>query len=223
MPAVAIDFRNLAPLQEELRDASAAVAERDEIPVGVRELLRSLAEELRDMDRDDWEETIDPYLLVELEQVALSALLTLDEPDEEAQLEGAELALESMREIFGDIEEGAAVGDERTGRELARWLKQRTGASNKELAAVLRISDRKLERWFSGASEPAGEDEVRLRLAARIVNQLQHGMTGYGALRWLNRPFRELGGRRPADLLEAPEHASRLLTLAAQARRSDAS
>ena len=175
------------------------------------------------MDRDEWDEAIDPYLLVELEQVAISALLALDEDDDESQLEGAELALEAMREILGDIEEGSTVSDERSGREVARWLKDQTRASNKELAVVLQISERKLERWFSGSSEPSGEDEVRLRLASRLVNQLRHGMTGYGALRWLARPFRELGGSRPRDLLGAPEEASRLLALAGQARRSDAS
>jgi len=224
MPAVAIDFRDLAPLHRELEDASDVIAKSDELPAGVRDLVRSLAEELRDMDRDEWEEAIDPYLLVELEQVAISALLALDDDaDPSAQIEGTELALESMREILGDIEEGSAVGDGRSGREIARWLKERTRASTRELAEVLGISERKLERWFAGSTEPIAEDEVRLRLASRLVNQLRHGMTGYGAVRWLSRPFPELDGRRPKDLLDAPEEASRLLALAAQARRSDAS
>jgi DNA-binding transcriptional regulator YiaG len=223
MPALAINFKDLAPLQRELEAASAVLATSEELPAGIRDLVRSLAEELRDMDRGEWEDGVDPYLLVELEQLAISALLALDEDDDEAQLEAAELALEAMREILADIDEGAAVSDERSGREVARWLKETTRASNRELAEVLQISDRKLERWFSGASEPAGEDEVRLRLAARLVNQLRHGMTGYGALRWLARPFPELDGNRPRDLLGAPEHAARLLALAGQARRSDAS
>jgi hypothetical protein len=223
MPAVAINFKDLAPLQRELEHASAVLAKSDELPAGIRELARSLAEELRDMDRDEWQEEVDPYLLVELEQVAISAVLALDEEDDETQLEGVELALEAMREILADIEEGAAVGDDRSGRRVARWLKEHTHASNKELAGVLGISERKLERWFSGANEPAGEDEIRLRLAARLVNQLRHGMTGYGALRWLTRRFPELGGERPSDLLAAPEQAARLLALAGQARRSDAS
>jgi hypothetical protein len=223
MPALAINFKDLAPLQRELAAASAVLARSDELPAGIRDLVRSLAEELRDMDREEWEDGVDPYLLVELDQVAISALLALDEEDDEAQLEAAELALEAMREILADIEEGAAVSNERSGREVAGWLKDKTGASNRELAETLGISDRKLERWFSGASEAAGEDEVRLRTAARLVNQLRHGMTGYGALRWLGRRFDELDGHRPRDLLGAPEYASRLLAVAGQARRSDAS
>ena len=48
-------------------------------------------------------------------------------------------------------------------------------------------------------------------------------MTGYGAVRWLTRPFPDLGDRRPSELLDDPKAAPRLLALAAQARRSDAS
>jgi DNA-binding transcriptional regulator YiaG len=222
MPALAIDFRDLAQVQGELAAASEQVAGSDELPAAVEGLLRSLAEELRDMDRGDWEQGVDPYLLVELSQVALSALVALDEDDEANRLEGAELALEAMVEIFADIDEGSLVGDERSGQEIARWLRETTGASTFALAELLAVSARKLERWLAGDSEPAGDDELRLRIAARLVNQLRHAMTGYGAVRWLNRPFPDLDGRAPRDLLDRPGETPRLLALAAQARRSDA-
>src|SRR5581483_8751476 len=99
-PATAIDFRNLVPLQEELAVASETVASSEELPARVEGLLRSLAEELRDMKREEWERGVDPYLVIELEQVALSALLALDSDEEETRLEGAELALEAMQDIF---------------------------------------------------------------------------------------------------------------------------
>ena len=222
MPAVAIDFRDLARVREELAGASAAVAGAEELPAEAEALLRTLVEELRDMDRGDWERGVDPYLLIELNQAALAALVALEEDDEERRVEGAELALEAMIEIFADIEEGSLVGDERTGREIARWLREGTGASTHSLAELLGVSVRKLERWLAGESEPAGDDALRLRMAARLVNQLRHAMTGYGAVRWLTRPFPDLGGRSPSQLLDDPEAASRLLALAAQARRSDA-
>jgi DNA-binding transcriptional regulator YiaG len=223
VPAVAIDFRNLTPLQEELATASATIANTDELPASVEELLRSVAVELRDMDREAWEQAIDPYRLVELDQVALSALLALDSDEEEARLEGAELALEAMQDIFTDIHDEATVSDDRSGQEIARWLKDKTRLPNRELAELLSVSDRKLERWFAGESEPSGEDELRLRIAARIVNQLRHAMTAYGAVRWLWRPFTDLGGRSPRDLLASPTDTPRLIALAGRARRSDAS
>lgn len=222
MSAVAIDFRDLARVQEELAAASEAVAASEELPVRAEALLRSLAEEIRDMDRGVWEQGVDPYLLVELGQVALSALVALEDDDEARRVEGAELALAAMTEIFADVEEGSLVGDERSGRDVARWLKGATGASNRVLADLLGVSGRKLERWLAGESEPAGDDELRLRVAARLVNQLRHAMTGYGAVRWLTRPFPDLGGRAPGELLDDPEATPRLLALAAQARRSDA-
>jgi DNA-binding transcriptional regulator YiaG len=222
MSAVAIDFRDLERVRGELADASALLARSEELPVRVEALLRAIAGELRDMDRGAWEQGVDPYLLVELNQVALAALVALEDDDEARRLEGAELALEAMVEVFADIEEGSLVSDERSGREIARWLKEATGASNRALADLLGVSGRKLERWLAGDSEPAGDDELRLRVAARLVNQLRHAMTGYGAVRWLTRPFPDLEDRSPSELLDDPRAAPRLLALAAQARRSDA-
>ena len=222
MAAVAIDFRDLSRVRGELAEASEFVARSEALPVRAEALLRSLAEGLRDLDRLAWEQGVDPYLLVELNQVALAALVALEAEDEQRRVEGAELALEAMIEILADIEEGSLVSDERTGREIARWLKEATGASNRSLADLLGVSGRKFERWLAGDSVPAGDDELRLRVAARLVNQLRHAMTGYGAVRWLTRPFPDLGNRAPSELLDDPKSAPRLLALAAQARRSDA-
>jgi hypothetical protein len=222
MSAVAIDFRDLGRVRGDLAEASELVARSEELPVRAEALLRSLAEGLRDMDRAAWEQGVDPYLFVELNQIALAALVALEEDDEERRLQDAELALEAMIEILADIEDGSRVSDERSGREIARWLKKATGASNRSLADLLGVSGRKLERWLAGDSAPAGDDELRLRIAARLVNQLRHAMTGYGAVRWLTRPFPDLGNRAPSELLDDPRAAPRLLALAAQARRSDA-
>ncbi|HEX5975093.1 MAG TPA: hypothetical protein VFY57_08045, partial [Rubrobacteraceae bacterium] len=111
MSAVAIDFSDLARVREELAAASEEVTASEELPLRAEALLRALAEEIRDMDRGAWEQGVDPYLLVELGQVALSALVALEDEDEARRVEGAELALAAMTEIFADIEEGALVGD----------------------------------------------------------------------------------------------------------------
>ena len=58
-----------------------------------------------------------------------------------------------------------------------RW----TGLSNREMADLFSVSERKLDRWFAGESEPPGEDEQRLRIAARVVGQLRHAMTAFGS------------------------------------------
>ena len=222
MEALAVDLRDLAGLREELAVAGEALAEADALDPRTADLLRSVAVELANADPGEWAEGIDPYQLIELQQAGLSALLGLAADDERERVEAAEIALESLQDVIADIEAGTAVGDERPGYEIVAWLRGCTAMSNGELAGLLGVSKRKLDRWIAGDSEPAGEDAIRLRVAARVVNQLRHSMTAAGAVRWLERPFADLGGRSPSELLGSAELAPRLFALAARSRRSDA-
>jgi hypothetical protein len=219
MPATAIDLADLAPLEAEVARAAAVLTEEDDIPGSVAGFVREVAEGLRQADLQEWEEAVDPSLLAELQQIALAAILAIDGE----RLEEVELALERMRDVFRDIREARVVSDRRSSQELVRWLKEVTGASVRELAATLELSsERKLERWLAGETEPAGDDVMRVRVAARLVNQLRFAMTGRGALRWLAREVAVLDGRSPAALMTDPAKAPTLLALAGQARQSDA-
>jgi hypothetical protein len=219
MPAVAINPLDLAPLEEEIAHAAAVLSEEDELPGWISDLVRGIADELQRVDLKEWERDVDPSLLAELQQAGLAAILAIDE-----QMTGeVELALERMRDVLQDIREARLVSDLRSSQEIARWLKQVTDTPVRELAAVLGLSsERKLERWLAGETEPSGDDAMRLRVAARIVNQLRHAMTARGVLRWLQRPVTALDGEAPAALLTDPSAVPTLLALAGQARQSDA-
>lgn len=223
MPALAINFRDLAPVQSELAAAGAELAASETLPASVAELVREMATSLRDMGPADWNQSVDPYLRVEVDQVAIAALLALAEPDEDVRVSVVELALEAMRDILHDIAESAVAADERPAAEICAWLRTTTHGSSQQLAELLGVSRRTFERWLAAASEPQGSDRMRLVLAVRIVNQLRHAMTGQGALMWFQRPIAELGGRTPAELLGGAASTPRLIALAAQSRRSDAS
>jgi len=231
MPALAIDFTNLPLLDQELADASGVLLAADTIPAEVEALVRALAGELRGLGLDAWRETVDPYLLVELQRVTLGALLALDAEDEAAGAAALEISLEAIRDILYDAQ-GAAAVDALSPRELTRRLRDATQASTQEVAELLRVRKRTLERWLSGESEPQRDDAMRLAMAARIVDQLRHAMTGRGAMLWFATPLTPNvpGGpdgphddRAPRDLLADPQAAPALLGLAAAARRSDAS
>lgn len=219
--APAIDFRNLVPIQTELARASDAVAGTDELPAWIDGLLRELVEALIAVGQDEWADLVDPYLRVELGDVATAALLALDRDDPQERIEAVELNLEALRDILHDIEE-SDVGEATDPSAVGHWLRQTTGASTEETADLLGVSKRKLERWLAGTSRPHGDDEMRLVLAARVVNQLRHAMTGRGVRLWFERPLDELDGCRPRDVLAEPEAAPALIGLATQARRSDA-
>ena len=222
MPAVAIDFRNLAPLEDELAHASSALATEDVTPQWILEFVRDVAEELHGLDQDAWRDVIDPYLFIELERIAIGALLALDEDDEEAQAREIEVSLEAMRDLFHDIQENAVAAEGRPPQELSQWLKETMRASTQETADLLGVRKRTFERWLAGDSEPRGDDGMRLVFAARLISQLRHAMTGRGAMLWFQTELSEYGGQSPRELLADPAAASRLVALAAQARRSDA-
>ena len=205
-----------------LADASLRLADADEAPGDVLALAGELAAALVALARGDWP-AIDPWLLVELMQTAAAIEQTLHREDARRQTEELEVQLEALREIFGDLRQQQPIGDARPALEVARWLKQTTQASNQELA-LLGPSKRTWERWLSptGDAAPHGDDEMRVRIAARIVNQLRHALTGRGALRWFELPHPALGGAAPATLLGDPRNSPELVALASELRRSDA-
>lgn len=215
-------FASPGEVQARLGSMSRRLAEADEAPAEVLAFAGDLSAELIDMQRGDWPE-IDPYLLAELMQTVAAVEQTLRVEDPRRQCEELELELEALRDIFADLEEAEPVRDDRPAIEVARWLKQITQASNQELA-LFGPSKRTWERWLSpsGDSAPRGEDEARIRIAARIVNQLRHAMTPRGVLRWFEAGHPELGGRPPAALLADLREAPRLVALAGEVRRSDA-
>lgn len=222
-PDIPLDIRELGALDAELGRASAELATADELAPWIDDLLRGIAAALRDAEPEAWESSVDPYLRVELDRIAIAALLALQADRETDRVAAVEVAIEALRDVLHDIAESAPVGDDRPGDELGLWLKEATGGSTAELAELLGVSKRTFERWLVRSSEPRGDDAMRLRLAARIVNQLRHAMTGRGVLRWFGVAMPELGGRAPRELLAEPQAAATLTGIASQARRSDAS
>ncbi len=215
-------FHSPDTVEAQLAQMSRMLGEADEPPAEVIAFADALSAQLIGMDRSEWPE-IDPYLLAELMQTIAGVEQTLRRSDPRRRAAELEIELEALREIFADLREATPIRDDRSALEIARWLKDTTQASNQELA-VLGPSKRTWERWLSpaGGSEPHGEEDARLRVAARIVNQLRHALTPQGVLQWFAAGHPELGGRPPAELLGDLRHAPELVGLASEVRRSDA-
>ena len=215
-------FSSPEDAEARLASISHALAEADEPPPEALEFAKELGAQLIQLQRGEWPE-IDPYLLAELMQTVAAVQQTLRNEDPKRQCEELEIELEALRDIVADLREDAPVRDDRPAIEVARWLKATTQASYQELA-LFGPSKRTWERWLSPSSDsqPHGEDEARIRIAARIVNQLRHAMTPRGVLRWFAAGHPELRGQPPAALLVDLANAQRLVSLATEVRRSDA-
>jgi hypothetical protein len=214
-------FASPEVVQSRLATMGRRLAAADEAPAEVLEFAEELSAAVIGIQRGEWPE-IDPYLLAELMQTVAAVEQTLRVQDASRQCEQLEIELEALRDIFGDLRESGPVRDDRPAIEVARWLKETTGASNQELT-LFGPSKRTWERWLSpsGDSEPRGEDEARVRIAARIVNQLRHAMTPRGVMRWFTAGHPALAGQPPAMLVAELRDPQRLVALASEVRRSD--
>lgn len=223
MATATVDFEQPQMLQEALAEASERLAGLDELPHDIRALAEGLCDHLIGLERGEWPE-MDPYLLAELMQAAAAIEHALHLEDEQRQCEEVELQLELVRDVLDDLQRGVPVREERPAVEVARWLKATLQASNRELEELLGASARTWERWLSPGqpSVPRGDDEMRIRIAARIANQLRFALTPRGVLSWFTLPHPALDGRPPKDLLADPANAQRLVALAAGMRTSDA-
>jgi DNA-binding transcriptional regulator YiaG len=223
MPVVAIDISQPQKIERELADANRRLAQERETPAAIKGLVEELADGLVELSETDLA-GIDPYLIVSLQRAVLGATRALDTDDPDEQRRQLRYRLEQMRHVFRDLASGQAVDEERSSKEIAHWLVGAVDVPQRQLADLLGVKSRTFQRWISEteASAPDGDDARRLRLVARIVNQLRHSLTGVGVIRWFERPRDDLGGARPADLLDEPDAIGRLLTLASGARSSAA-
>jgi hypothetical protein len=115
------------------------------------------------------------------------------------------------------------VSEDRPIGDVVRWLDDKLGAvAQPRKAELLDVAGRTYQRWLSEheSATPSGDDEWRVRLVARIVNQLRHSLSGPGVVEWFAHARDELDGQSPKDLLSSPDRAEDLLNVALASRAS---
>jgi len=208
-----------ATIAEELAERNLRLARETEISEDLRLYLEQLADDVSAFTSEA-PGGVDPYLLLSAQSALIGALRALDSPDAAVGRREIRTRLEQMRHVFRDIAEGGPLYEDRSAREIARWLAAVLDTSQASLAELLGVSARTFQRWISetGPGGPQGEDARRVRVVARIANHLRHALTGPGVVRWFARPHPQLAGGRPLDVLDDPQAADLLTTLAAGAR-----
>jgi hypothetical protein len=219
MSATLFDLEHPLVVAHELGEANRRLARERETPPSVIGLVEDVADAISGGDERDLA-VVNPWLWIRVQSAALRAQACLreDDPERRRQLR---LALEQMRFLFARIAEREPIGEDQSANEVARWLETTLGSvSQQQKAQLLQVGVRTYQRWISDrdATTPTAEDERRLRVVARIVNQLRHSLTGPGALEWFGHPRADLDGASPAEVLDDADRLEPLLAAAAASR-----
>jgi predicted transcriptional regulator len=70
-----------------------------------------------------------------------------------------------------------------------------------EVAAAVGASERTVQNWTTGATRPRGKSADRALDLTHLVKELREVLTDEGIEIWLKSRNRNLGGRRPHELL----------------------
>lgn len=194
------------------------------IPAEIVDAVRELAAGVDQTNLRRWE-AIDPHHAVIVLHSAVSAQRALEDPGSPAARDQLRIALESIRQSLAAIAEREPVSDDRNPKQIVQWLIERTEVSQATLANLLGVSARQLQRWLSPgeAAQPDGEDARKVRVVARVVNQLRFVLTPAGTVDWFSWPRGDLDQRCPLDLLDDPAEEPTLTVIAAAMRSQLAS
>lgn len=218
-----LDRQTAAVLEKQLREANLVLARQKDVPEAVEKLVRRIGADVMKISPEE-STGVDPYLLLALHQGALVARFALDLNNQTRKRSMLRLALEKMRQAVRDIVEGIPTGEDQPSKDVARWLVEVLAVPQADIAFALGTTPRTFQRWISAAdpSEPRDEEALKVRVLARITQNLRHSFTGPGVLAWLDRPHPELKGAPPKNLLSKREDFEQLVHLAAAARSSAA-
>lgn len=206
---------DLARLLAEAEAATIALRSSAAVPRTVEAFVEGLADVLH-ADAPASLGT-DPYLASSLYAGALRALRAVHLPEDSRRGE-LRLALEQVRQAARDALEGGPVAADVPARAVLRETLSMLGVPQAELAALLGVSTRQLQRWLADDGPvPTGRDEARVRAVAAVAAQLRHVLTGPGVAAWFGRLHPELG-TTPAELLADPLALPRLVGLASALR-----
>jgi uncharacterized protein (DUF2384 family) len=209
-----------ADAAQELGRLNQRLARERTIPHEIAEAVHEIAAGVAQQTQTSRWEAIDPYLALIIHRAVIQASEAVHRADEAAARDQLRVALESMRQGFAAIAESEPVSDERSPKEIARWLAETAEVPQNRLAELLGVSLRQFQRWVSTQeqTQPDGDDARRLRSVARIVNQLRFALTPAGAVAWFTWPRDDLQGRRPIELLDEPDKLPELTAIAGSMR-----
>lgn len=188
-----------------------------EVPGAVADLVDELADRLDPAALDRYE-AVDPYLSSHMLSALLAGEKGLRAENQDDRRRRVRLALERVRQVLRDLIDDAPAAENTDVAQMLRFVADTLSVPQGEVAHLLGVHVRTLQRWLAGTGVPEGADEARVRMVARTLAHLRHVYTAPGVVRWFERPHPQLDGRRPAELLADPLRGPELVRVAASSR-----
>jgi hypothetical protein len=213
------DLRQPAAAAAEVKRLNDKLAGDRTIAPIIESAVREIATGIDQTTLQRWE-MVDPRHALIVLHSAVSAQRAIEDPESPQGRDQLRVALESLRQSLAAIAEQEPVSDERSPKQIVQWLARRTEVPQARLAELLGVSARQLQRWLSPAevAHPEGDDARKVRVVARIVNQLRFALTPAGTVEWFGWPRSDLDNRCPSDLLDDPTQEPTLLRIASSMR-----
>jgi hypothetical protein len=173
-------------LLAQVNDATKALQRSATVPEAVAQLVDSFDPALH--ASAPLRLQADPYLATVLFAAAFRAEKALRHDDPEAQRRDLRIALEQFRHALRDIVSNRPVSADAPVRDVLAYTVATLSVPQKDIAEVLGVSTRQLQRWLSkDGPQPTGGDEARIRIVGQLANQLRHSFTGPGVVAWFYR------------------------------------
>ena len=201
-----------------LQQAGASLAVSETVPREVESALEALVDALPDSPESLG--AADPYLVSALYASAMRGLDALRDEDPRRKRRELRGPLERTRQALRELIGNEPVMDDKGPKSVVNWLIELEEIPRGELARVLDVSPQKLRRWAdkSVVTAPKGSEARRIRILAKVVNQLRWSFSPVGVIEWLEHPHPALKGEEPKTLLDQPDGGQELLRLAGSTR-----
>ena len=203
MPTVGFDIQNPEQVAHELEQASRRLRREATVPPSIIGLLQELCEDIGQVAPGELHE-IAPTDWMEIQSAALRTLAAIrHDDDERQQRRQIRMLLEELHFRIARLAEQQPLSDDRPPKDVVRWLDSVWSVPQAAKGAVVGVSDRTWQRWASPteSTQPAGDDDRRLRLISRAVADLRHLLTANGVWQWLQDPDPGLNDRSPLDVI----------------------
>jgi uncharacterized protein (DUF2384 family) len=215
--------QTLEDLQHGFIEAVEHVRQAPEADDSYEERWNEITRRLKDLRHGIEAEDYDKEQLATLTGTLLDMRDQLDREDASWNLDVCDqlmIMLERIRHVVRDaLDEHVSGVSGDVGivmQDLDHWLPQ---VPDQTIARFVGVDRRTLSRWRGQGGQP----RRNLRVFARLVAILRHNWDEEGIIAWFERPRRDLGGRRPATLIDDPNAEADLISAARSGRNQYAS